>query len=463
MIFFDFLIFPTYDKRAVSLETGLGVGIEAARLTSSVLDYLREYEKNRRFDNLDRKIEQGIARLDLKTEKVSDDFHHFADQTVSVHTKLFDQMKLLNYKINDSVRELFERIDIANKFILHYMNCQNVLNLAIEVFNHLNDVLEAVNQHKYKLPSTILLKSQAAEEITEKFQERTQKEAYFPPQESYKIVQFAKFFLVRTEGELMLYGKYRIPSKEKTNSLYSYKSQVEYIPEDDLFCKIKDEEGLILTESKKVGEISREQLNRCQHSDEIIVCDEQITFHSMKNETCASALLSNASHTQISKNCELECHIGDRPVVVALNNGNYSITVKSTTPYLKFCGGDNVEGFELEMGHRILHVKQGCTVELDSYYYLKGGAVYYQDQELALKVPNITLKGIFESKKKSQEDSTVVVDDLDFESIERSIQNLKIPNVTKDSGVINQFMNDGGLGLPPAYAQYSYQHFLWHF
>ena len=107
--------------------------------------------------------------------------------------------------------------------------------------------------------------------------------------------------------------------------------------------------------------------------------------------------------------------------------------------------------FELEMGHRVIHVKQGCTVELDSYYYLKGGAVEYQDQELALKVPNVTLKGIFESKKKSQEDSTVVVDDLDFESIERSIQNLKIPNVTKDSGVIYQFMNDGG--LPPAYAQ----------
>ena len=78
----------------MSLETGLGVGIEAARLTSSFLDYLREYEKNRRFDNLDRKIEQGIARLDLKTEKVSEDFHHFADQTVSVHTKLFDQMKI---------------------------------------------------------------------------------------------------------------------------------------------------------------------------------------------------------------------------------------------------------------------------------------------------------------------------------------------------------------------------------
>ena len=331
------------------------------------------------------------------------------------------------------------------------MNCQNVLSLATELVNHLNDVLEAVNEHKYKLPSTILLKSQAAEEITEKFQERTRKEAYFPPQESYKIVQFAKFFLERAEGVLMLFGNYRIPTKEKTNSLLSFTSQVEYIPEDDLFCKIEDEEGLILTETNTVGKISREQLNRCKHSDEIVVCDEQIAFHSMENETCVSALLSNASHTQISKNCELECHIGDRPVVVPLNNGDYSITVKSTTPYLSFCGGDNVERFELEMGHRVIHVKQGCTVELDSYYYLKGGAVYYQDQELALKIPNITLKGILESKKKSQEHFTEVVDDLDFESIEKSIQNLKIPNVTKDSDVIYQFMNDGG--LPPAYAQ----------
>ena len=98
-------IFPKFDKRALSLETGLGIGIEAARLTSSVLDFFREYRNDRRFDNLDRKIEQGIVRLNLKTDKVSDDFHHFADQTVSVHTKFFDQMKILNYKINNSVRE----------------------------------------------------------------------------------------------------------------------------------------------------------------------------------------------------------------------------------------------------------------------------------------------------------------------------------------------------------------------
>ena len=435
-------IFPKYDKRALSLETGLGLGVE---LTGHILDFVREYEKNRRFDNLDRKIEQGVVRLDLKTDKVREDFIHFADQTVSVHTKLFDQIKLLNYKINNFVKEIYERIDYGNKYIFHFMKCQNGLNLANELFHYAEDVLEAFNHHKYKLPSTILLKSQAAEEITKKFQERTLKEAYFSPKESYKIVQFAKFSLTIVDGVTVLLGTYRIPTKEKTHSLYSYTSQVEYIPEDDLFCKIEDEEGLILTETNTVGEISQEQLNRCPHSDEIIVCDDQITFHSMENETCASALLSNASHSQISKTCKLECHIGDRPVVVPLNSGNYSITVKSTTTYLKICGGEHVESLELETGNSVINVKQGCTVHLDNYYFLPGGAVHYQDQELALKIPNITLKGILESKKKSQEHFTEVVDDLDFESIEKSIQNLKIPIVTRDSGLSYQITNDGGL------------------
>ena len=132
-------------------------------------------------------------------------------------------------------------------------------------------------------------------------------------------------------------------------------------------------------------------------------------------------------------------------MVVALNNGNYSITVKSTTTYLKICGGEHVESLELETGNSVIHVKQGCIVHLDNYFFLYGGAVHYQDQELALKIPNITLKGILESKKKSREHFTEVVDDLDFESIEKSIQNLKIPIVTKDSGVSYQFTNDGGL------------------
>ena len=132
-------------------------------------------------------------------------------------------------------------------------------------------------------------------------------------------------------------------------------------------------------------------------------------------------------------------------MVVPLNNGNYSITIKKTTTYLKICGGEHVESLELETGNSVINVKQGCTVHLDNYYFLQGGAVYYQDQELALKIPNITLKGILESKKKSQEHFTEVVDDLDFESIEKSIQNLKIPIVTRDSGLSYQITNDGGL------------------
>ena len=437
-------LFSKFTKRALSPDTWAGLGIGSAQFLGSMFDFMREYERNREIRNLNREVNQRVGGVEQKTKKISEEFHHFADQSVSVYTKLFDQIKQLNAKMNNFVKEIFETIDIGNRYKFLFYKCENVLSSAKKLMHHLELLLEGVLQHKQKLPSKILLKYQAEKEITEKFHEKTQKEPFFAPRESDEIIQFAEFGVVRNEEWFILYGNYRIPTKISTDDLYSYTSEVEYIPEDDLFCKIEDEQGIIMRDHDTFGEISKEKLNRCQHSKKIIVCDGDIAFHSIGNETCASALLSNSSRSQITKKCNLECRIGDRPVVVPRNNGTFAITVKSKTPYLLICGS-HWDELELEIGHTDLHVKQGCSVKMD-YFSLSAGGVQYQGQsykELSLKIPNLSLNDIHESKKEAQEESTeVVVDDLDVELIEKNIQNIKIPGVINESGEIYQYRNE---------------------
>ena len=90
-------------------------------------------------------------------------------------------------------------------------------------------------------------------------------------------------------------------------------------------------------------------------------------------------------------------------------------------------------------------MKQGCSVKMD-YFSLSAGGVQYQGQsykELSLKIPNLSLNDIHESKKEAQEESTeLVVDDLDVELIEKNIQNIKIPGVINESGEIYQYQNE---------------------
>ena len=144
--------------------------------------------------------------------------------------------------------------------------------------------------------------------------------------------------------------------------------------------------------------------------------------------------MTNSSISEVSRNCNVDCYKDDKPQIVDLKNGSYSVTVKAPTPYVLICGFDPTEKHMLKIGQSVLQVKEGCTITLDSNYDLPGKALEFHDahyKEFLLKTPKFQLKDIVEARKKFLEaDIKAVVDFGEFESITDNI-NMKWANILK--------------------------------
>ena len=392
------------------------------------LDYLEKKQTDRKIGNLEKEVNEKNWLLGGKIEKVSSSLDHFADMQVTRNNIIDHQIQRLHGKTKDALKNITERIDSDNEFISFYQTCQNALNSAKEVNNHLKDVQTAVGRFRNEEPAAMVVSGVETREMTIEFQKRTNQEAFFSPEDSTKLIKFAAYEVIKADQGLILMATFRIPTRKFTHSLYSFTPVVHYYPDEDQFCKLDEgAEALIWTDSGSVAHLSQQQLSECQKSNEIIICDTEMHFSSLEveSESCGVTIMSNSSISEVSRNCNVNCYKDDKPQVVDLKNGSYSITVKAPTPYLLICGFDPTEKHTLEIGQSVLQVQEGCTANLDSNFDLHGKALEFHDahyKEFQLKTPKFQLKDIVEARKKFLESDIKAVDDFgELESITDNI------------------------------------------
>ena len=455
-------LFPKEKKRALSGDSVANVLTALLENSGKLWDFLERREADRKIGNIEKKVQEQSFLLEGKIAGVSSSLEHLADIQFTRNNKIDQQIKTLHGKTKDALKNITERMDINNEFISAYLDCQNALNSAKEVNDHLKDVLEAVLLFHNDQPATMFISALETREMTREFQKRTNQEPFFLPEDSLKLIKFAKYEVVETEQGLILVAIFKIPAKKYSYRFYSFTPVVHYIPDEDQFCKLDEvSEGLIWTDLGSVGHVSREQLSDCQKSKEIIICDIQIHFSSLEVETesCAVSMMSNSSLSEVSRNCNVDCYKDDEPQIVDLKHGDYSITVKAPTPYVVRCGLDPSETHTLNIGQTVVQVKEGCSVTLDSMYELPGKASEFRAaryEEFQLKTPNFQLNDLYESRKKFLESDIMPVDDFgEFESITDNIKDLihnevgdifeRVPQMDQlpnnEVGMLKQIMN----------------------
>ena len=418
-------ILPEEKKKraALSQDTVVSLGTAIINGANSFYDYWKEREYLKKVENLGTKVDEVQWRLGGKIAKVGSDFEHFAENQVIRNNEANKKLLTLRDKTKEAFINITERIGSENEYTDAVQSCQDALITAEEVRYHLNDVQSAVLKYYANEPDDLFISARETREITEKFQLRTNQEAFFSPEDSPNLVEYAEFMVVVTEQGLILLAQFKIPAKQTSYSLYSITPVVQYNQDDDLFCKLQEVPGgLIKTDVDSFAYISKEQLSQCKKSNEITICNARIHFSSAKVESCGTSILSNASLSEVSRNCHVDCYKDDKPQIVDLKSGDYSVTVKSPTPYSKTCGFDPIGKHNmLDIGQSVIEVEKGCTVNLDSTFDLPGKDIELHDaryKEFQLETSNHQLKDVFESRKNFLKSDIQTVDEFgEFESI----------------------------------------------